>query len=598
MRVNPLFLLIILLAFSCSSPEKEEVGYETEVLVVGGGASGVPAAIQAARMGARVVLVEQTDWLGGMLTAAGVSATDGNHNLPSGIWGEFRQKLYDHYGGPEAIFTGWVSNTQFEPSVGNMFFHEMVKAEPNITLIKNATLKSVAVKNGSVVGAYFTDADGQEFKVNAKVTVEATEYGDVLALSGARNFIGMDPQMRTGEGLAPLQGNDMIQDLTYVAILKDYGEGQDVTISEPEGYDPAVFNCSCADYCDDEEKASKLVSAEKMLEYGRLPNDKFMINWPIEGNDSYVNSLEETPGTRSFEEAKLHTLRFVYFIQHELGFTSFGLADDEFPTDDQLAMIPYHRESRRVDGMQLVTVDHLKDPYAVDEELYKFGVAVGDYPLDHHRDKNPNPIEIEFPSIPSFSIPYGSLIPKDMDGLIVAEKSISTSSLSNGSTRLQPCVMGIGQAAGMAAALAVKFRIQPRKVEVRQLQVELMKAGVYIQPYMDISKEDWYFEPLQILGATGVMKANGVPYRWANQTWIYPDSLVSGDDLEGWAEKLEIETRNIEKDRMTVEEAMVALDIEGEPPYKIRLSDPLRRKEAAALLLMIRDPFEETLYLE
>ena len=248
--------------------------------------------------------------------------------------------------------------------------------------------------------------------------------------------------------------------------------------------------------------------------------------------------------------------------------------------------------------MQLVTVDHLKDPYAVEEELYKYGIAVGDYPLDHHRDKNPDPIEIEFPSIPSFSIPYGSLIPKDMDGLIVAEKSISTSSLSNGSTRLQPCVMGIGQAAGMAAALAVKFRIQPRKVEVRQLQTELMRAGAYIQPYMDISKDDWFFEPLQKLGAAGVMKANGVPYRWANQTWIYPDSLVSGDDLGEWADLLEIESNPVGKDRLTVEEAMQSLDIEGEPPYKIRLSDPLRRKEAAALLLMVRDPFEETLYLE
>jgi hypothetical protein len=392
---NLLILLILVAAVSCQkkageASESDIKLYETDVLVVGGGASGVPAAIQAARAGSKVVLVEQTDWLGGMLTAAGVSATDGNHRLPSGIWGEFRQKLYDHYGGPEAIFTGWVSNTQFEPSVGNRFFHEMVAAEPNITLIKNSVIRSVQVEDGAVVGATFAGAE-EEFRVKAAVTVEATEYGDVLALSGTDYFIGMDPKSRTGEALAPESGNDMIQDLTYVAVLKDYGEGVDKTIPEPEGYDPSVFNCSCQEFCDDEEKAKTLSSARSMLDYGRLPNDKFMINWPIEGNDTYVNSLEEVPETRTFEEAKIHTLRFVYFIQQELGFTSYGLADDEFPTEDQLAIIPYHRESRRVDGMQLVTVEHLQDPYSIENPMYPFGVAVGDYPLDHHRDKNPAP---------------------------------------------------------------------------------------------------------------------------------------------------------------------------------------------------------------
>ncbi|TFH00472.1 MAG: FAD-dependent oxidoreductase, partial [Calditrichales bacterium] len=93
--------------------------YETDVLITGGGTSGVAAAIQAARQNVNVVIVEETPWLGGMLTAAGVSAIDGNHRMPSGIWGEFRQKLYDHYGGAEAVATGWVSNTLFEPSFAN-----------------------------------------------------------------------------------------------------------------------------------------------------------------------------------------------------------------------------------------------------------------------------------------------------------------------------------------------------------------------------------------------------------------------------------------------------------------------------------------------
>ena len=73
--------------------------FEAEVCVIGGGASGVSAAIQSARMGAKTVLIEETPWLGGMLTAAGVSCTDGNHWLPSGMWAEWRQKLYDYTAG-------------------------------------------------------------------------------------------------------------------------------------------------------------------------------------------------------------------------------------------------------------------------------------------------------------------------------------------------------------------------------------------------------------------------------------------------------------------------------------------------------------------
>ena len=77
----------------------------------------------SARMGARTFIIEETDWLGGMLTAAGVSAVDGNYRLRAGIWGEFLDSLVMHYGGSDSLKTGWVSNVLFEPAVGNDLFH-------------------------------------------------------------------------------------------------------------------------------------------------------------------------------------------------------------------------------------------------------------------------------------------------------------------------------------------------------------------------------------------------------------------------------------------------------------------------------------------
>jgi len=123
------FALIIINLFRFSS-----VLGQADLLIIGGGTGGTAAGIQASRMGVKVTILEETPWLGGMLTSAGVSAIDGNHELPSGIWGEFREALYDYYGGPSKVSTGWVSHTLFEPSVGNEILQKIAKNE-NLTII-------------------------------------------------------------------------------------------------------------------------------------------------------------------------------------------------------------------------------------------------------------------------------------------------------------------------------------------------------------------------------------------------------------------------------------------------------------------------------
>ena len=123
-RIATLVLVLYFLGVSC-----EKTSMETDVLVIGGGSSGVAAALSSAREGAETTLLEEGPWLGGMLTAAGVSAVDGNTKLPSGIWGEFRDSLINRYGSKKDLQTGWVSNHLFEPSVGNQIFQNMIKNE-------------------------------------------------------------------------------------------------------------------------------------------------------------------------------------------------------------------------------------------------------------------------------------------------------------------------------------------------------------------------------------------------------------------------------------------------------------------------------------
>jgi len=171
---------------------------QVDILIVGGGTGGTAAGIQAARSGVQVQIIEATPWLGGMLTAAGVSAIDGNHELPSGIWGEFRQKLRDHYGGARALATGWVSHTLFEPSVGQSILREMADLE-NLDLIFNAQFQSVKKEGEHWKVSY--KKDGKTRKVHNVIfapTLEVVErinqqldkIGNIT--SDGRPILGLD----------------------------------------------------------------------------------------------------------------------------------------------------------------------------------------------------------------------------------------------------------------------------------------------------------------------------------------------------------------------------------------------------------------------
>ncbi|WP_066836406.1 FAD-dependent oxidoreductase [Rufibacter ruber] len=522
-------LLASLLCFLGSPAAFAQV--KTDLLIIGGGASGTTAGVQAARMGSKVLIVEETEWLGGMLTAAGVAAIDGNHQMPSGLWGEFRQKLYNYYGGPAAVETGWVSNTLFEPSIGNRMLKELAN-EKNLTIWYNTTWQDVKKKGA---GWTVTVKNGKKTRtIEAKLIIDATELGDVMAKAGAKYDIGMDSRQETGEEFAPEQANDIIQDMTYVVVLKEYPKGVDKTIKKPAGYNPKEFDCAC-DVSDPAADGGPNNNCLQMMGYGKLPNGKYMINWPKCGNDIYLNIIEKTPAERAeaLKEAKLHTLRFVYYLQTELGFRNFGIAQDEFPTKDDFPMIPYHRESRRVKGLAQFALQHVAKPYDQKEAYYRTGIAVGDYTIDHHHLKNPNAPAIDFVKIkvPSYNVPLGSLIPQGVDGLIVAEKSIGVTNIVNGATRLQPVVLGIGQAAGALAAVALKNNVQPKDVNIREVQQALLDSKAYLMPYIDVKPQDPHFAALQRIGATGILKGTGLPYKWANQTWFYPERPVSEYEL-------------------------------------------------------------------
>lgn len=524
------FLLTSLLfsAASCSVSKPD-------ILVVGGGTGGTAAGLKAASLGAKTVIVEPTGWLGGMISAAGVTATDGNHKLASGLWDRFRNKLYEVYGGPAAVETGWVSNTFFEPHVADSIFKTFAAAEKNLKVNYGERLYAVKTDGNRITSVTtISITTGKKMNYKAKTYVDATELGDLIKMSGEGYDLGLEDQKLTGEDAGIHASENVVQDLTYVATLKDFGPGADKTIPKPANYTTAEFDGASTDYYVDTTLPKPRVDAKSMMDYGKLPNGKYMINWPLRGNDTYLNNVEMPYEQReqSLEQARQTTLRFVYFIQTQLGYKNLGLADDEFNTKDKLALIPYYREGRRVHGLVRFTLPYIKTPFSAPAPLYRTGISVGDYPIDHHHKKNlAAPQHLEFAAVPSFNVPLGALIPQKIRNMIVAEKGISVSNVVNGTTRLQPCVMLTGEAAGTLAALSAQAGKAPKQIPVREVQSSLIESGNMIMPYIDVQVNDKDFRSIQRIGATGILRGTGIPYKWANQTWFYPDSLVETQAL-------------------------------------------------------------------
>ncbi|MUL34866.1 FAD-dependent oxidoreductase [Gloeocapsopsis dulcis] len=460
-----------------------------DVLVVGGGTGGTAAAIQAARRGAKTILVSEFPWLGGMLTAAGVSAPDGNEleAFQTGLWGAFLQELQQRQAG--GLDNSWVSFFSYDPRVGAQIFAQWVQELPNLHWIIGKVPLEVYCQDSCITSVRFS-----EFTVTAKITLDATELGDLLALVDVPFRWGWEFQSEWQEPSAPVKPNTLtaqypVQAPTWVVVMQDFGADVAPEISPAPNYDASKFT-SAWDNC----------GVEQFLNYGRLPENRFMINWPIHGNDYGVGVerliASKTEQNEFLQECLWHSRNFAYFIQSQIG-RRYGLAD-VFGTG--FAMHPYYRESRRVVGLDTVCEQDIL-PISTGQvaALKPDSIAFGNYPNDHHYPG------FEFPLAPKslrwggrwtgtpFTIPYGCLVPATIDGLLVCEKNISVSHIANGATRLQPIVMGIGQAAGMAAALCVELMCQPRNLPVRTLQQALLVEKAAIVPLFNLPPQhpDW-----------------------------------------------------------------------------------------------------------
>ncbi|NJN35439.1 MAG: FAD-dependent oxidoreductase [Saprospiraceae bacterium] len=234
---------------------------QTEVLVVGGTLSGTTAGISAARQGSKTVIIEETSWLGGTLSAAGLGRLPADQPFCTGILAEFRDSLVRRYGGKLGLASENPQFWQFLPSEANEIFQNIASKENSLHIynkVKLLALKKVLPNRERVPNteggwqATLSDEKGNTFRVNTRILIDASEGGDALKMAGGGYSVGMDNPQKTGEEDGMTSKTGWLQAINFGVVLQDT-EGVTSKFSLPSGYFPQEYQCVCADLCDKKE---------------------------------------------------------------------------------------------------------------------------------------------------------------------------------------------------------------------------------------------------------------------------------------------------------------------------------------------------------
>ena len=481
-----------------------------EVLVWGGGTGGVAAALQAARGGARTVLLTPGAWLGGMVSAAGVCCPDGNELTPwqTGLWGAFLRALAQAE--PDGLDHNWVSCFGYRPTTAESILQGWVRQLPNLQWCPGARLLEVE-RQGARISAVRIECQGVQQRVACKLVIDGSDRGDLLPIAGAPYRLGWEAQEHWGEPSAPSRQrldnetffkDQLIQSPTWV-VMGQLGSARlpdaQGRVQDHSPLLPRPFELACEAF-----------GLERTLTYGRLPGGLVMLNWPLHGNDWHQGlesgvSDDAQAETALLDAMQAYSLRFAEALQEASGgWLQLGQgfpAASGSPTP-WLAAMPYWREGRRMVGLSTVIEQDLlpQAPGAAiaalpcDRSGEVQTIAVGNYANDHHY---PGP---DWPLAPKscrwggrwsgtpFCLPYGALVSAEVENLLAADKCTSVSHMANGATRLQPLILNTGQAAGAAAALCIQRDCLPAELAVRELQQALIddpQAPAGVMPLWD-----------------------------------------------------------------------------------------------------------------
>ena len=494
----------------------------TEILIVGGGLGGVAAALAACTLGRKVVLTEETDWIGGQLTTQAVPPDEHPWIEATGAtssYRRFRHAVREYYRRnypllPQPRFDqklnpgkGNVSRLCHEPRVALAVLIELLApfvAARHIDVLEDHKPISADVDGDHVRSVTLRNTDtGEELEISADYVLDATELGELLELAHVESVIGAEAREETGEPHALEDGADPLdqQAMTWCYAL-DHLEGEDHTISRPADYDfwrdyqaefwpgpqlgwvlldPATLEIQekpIFKEISEEEENDDLWHFRRILYRGHYPERVFdsditLVNWPQV--DYWLGPLlgvSEEERLKNLEGARGLSLSFLYWMQTEAprhdggyGYPGLRLRYDVVDTADGLSKYVYVRESRRIRAEFTVLEQHVgveaRAPLE-GAEHFDDSVGIGSYRIDLHPSTR-HRTYVDISSWP-FQIPLGALLPVRMENLLPACKNAGVTHITNGCYRMHPVEWNIGEAAGALAAFCLERSLRPRQV--------------------------------------------------------------------------------------------------------------------------------------
>lgn len=516
-----------------------------DVCVYGESASGVMAAVQAARSGKRTVLVSKNGHVGGLATS-GLTATDINrHTVVGGLAEEFYRRIYEYYLSPSVwrnqtrdefmestrkrTFSGkndarrmqWV----YESGVGERIMKEML-AEAGVEVLYDSPidLRRGVVKRGSDIRCIVL-ADGR--KIFAKMFVDSSYEGDLMAQAGVSYIVGRESREQYGESLAGIRREGAIdmspydgsgELLPYVDAKLWGGQGEAdsrtqsycyrltltddpsnaVPVECPEGYNPKLYETVLARKIN----GNPDVELKNIITFTPMPNRKTDTNHLDFVGASYGYAEGDYAVRERMErEHRDYALGMLWFLGNDprvpehlrTEMKRWGLAKDEFGENGNFPYQIYVREARRMIGKQVMTEHNVRKAYRVEA---KNSVGVGSYMLDCHYVSyvagDDGKVYIEgniFESTRPYPISYYALTPQDGEcGNLLVTVCLSSSHVAYSSIRMEPTYMVLGQSAAAAAVQALDEGCPVQCIDYEKLKQTLLSAGQILQPAVKKTK--------------------------------------------------------------------------------------------------------------
>ncbi len=497
-----------------------------DLVIIGGGLGGCAAALAAARNGLRVIMTEETDWIGGQLTSQAVPPDENPWIETFGAtksYQSLRQKIRDYYAQnfpltdkarENKLFNpgnGGVSKLCCEPRIALAALNEMLApfvATQKIQILLRHKASFAWTKADKVEAVLVRSSDsGHDFILRAPYFVDATELGELLPLTHTEYVTGAESIKQTDELHAKEKAEPQNVQAFTCCFAMDYLHGEDHTIGKPREYDfwrdyvpkltpPWTGKLLSLVYSNPQTLAPRNggfdpVKAGGLFHYRRIADrknfvegtyagDVSLVNWPQ--NDFILGNLIDAAPEKiasHIKRAKQLSLSLLYWLQTEVerpdggaGWKGLRLRPDIVGTEDGLAKYPYIRESRRIRAEFTITENHVgtearmhgtgKMPAEVFASDFEDSVGIGSYRIDLHPSTGGDNY-VDISSLP-FEIPLGALIPKRVENLLPACKNIGTTHITNGCYRLHPVEWNIGESVGALAAFCVSKNKLPREI--------------------------------------------------------------------------------------------------------------------------------------